>query len=464
MQSIDQVYAALKEVGAPVSSRDDVERLYKGQMAEVLDFVATHLRGRKAVASARGAIQAHREEARSGTATSLEQVDPLYTRAQRAKAKVKTSEIALQKLEDAYKKQVQTTSELENEYAKLQKELESQRSTALLLSILERKENIRKMRFDEILQLLEKLRAKIKDADTTIGNTEEPVSPTEAPTKPIRAEHTRDTLAALQAYSLRLSRLSASAKDGALPARTKATETRLLNAIARAMGSSADDPAVVRKYEECRESAKARARQTLEYRSPLPVGQPDEDLSAISERVRQKEVELQALSDKAAALTLACARALQSDTIFANETAPQLKDALHKEAAAAQGYIDVLRLSINHRARTEESTRDIDGDGHSLSDGRSFSQVLADIEQTFTDAQETESFLTEARKLISPDPDTVETHKALATSYAKEESEVSSRLQTLLERKSTKAEAGHVLIKDIERLIAEVAIIADSHI
>ena len=54
----------------------------------------------------------HREEARSGTATSLEQVDPLYTRAQRAKAKVKTSEIALQKLEDAYKKQVQTTSEL----------------------------------------------------------------------------------------------------------------------------------------------------------------------------------------------------------------------------------------------------------------------------------------------------------------------------------------------------------------
>ena len=57
-------------------------------------------------------VNRHREEARSGTATSLEQVDPLYTRAQRAKAKVKTSEIALQKLEDAYKKQVQTTSEL----------------------------------------------------------------------------------------------------------------------------------------------------------------------------------------------------------------------------------------------------------------------------------------------------------------------------------------------------------------
>ena len=51
----------------------------------------------------------------------------------------------------------------------------------------------------------------------------------------------------MQAHSLRLSRLSVSAKDGALPARTKATETRLLHAIAHTMESSTDDPEVIRK-------------------------------------------------------------------------------------------------------------------------------------------------------------------------------------------------------------------------
>ncbi|KAI0325267.1 hypothetical protein GY45DRAFT_1312441 [Cubamyces sp. BRFM 1775] len=462
MQSVDHVYAALREAGAPVSGREDVERLYKGQMAELLDFVATHVRGRKAVASARGAIQAHREQAR--TLTSLEQVDPLYTRAQRARANVKTSEVALHKFEDAQKKQVQIISELENECAKLQKELEGQRSTALLLAILERKENIRKKRFDEILQLLKRLKEKMGEADTTIGKEKGPVPSYDAPTEPVRAEHTRDTIAALQAHSLRLSRLSVSAKDGALPARTKTSETRLLNAIARAMGSSIDDPEVVQTFERCREAAKARARQALEYRSPLPTEQPDEDLHTISERVRQKEAELQVLIDKAAALTLACARALQADTIFANETAPQLKEALHKEATAAQGYLDVLRLSINHRAQPGEPTESPDSESGSLNDGRSVSQVLADIEQAFTDAREIESFLTEARKLISPNADTVESHRALAASYTKEESEISSRLQSLLERKSAKAEAGQVLVGDIERLIAEVAIIADSHI
>ena len=61
---------------------------------------------------------------------------------------------------------------------------------------------------------------------------------------------------------------------------------------------------------------------------------------------------------------------MSQDTIFANETAPQLKDALHKEATAAQGYLDILRLSINRRAQAGEPTKSFDGESHSLNDGR----------------------------------------------------------------------------------------------
>ncbi len=48
--------------------------------------------------------------------------------------------------------------------------------------------------------------------------------------------------------------------------------------------------------------------------------------------------------------------------------------------------------------------------------------------------------------------------------YVKEETELSDRVQKLLERKAKKTEAGQLLIQDIERLVAEVGIISGGHI
>lgn len=48
--------------------------------------------------------------------------------------------------------------------------------------------------------------------------------------------------------------------------------------------------------------------------------------------------------------------------------------------------------------------------------------------------------------------------------YAKEEIELSERVRKLLERKAKKTDAGHLLIQDIERLVAEVGIISGGHI
>ncbi|KAI0350561.1 hypothetical protein OH77DRAFT_1412853 [Trametes cingulata] len=452
MSSIDRVYAALKDLDAPMPDREALERLYKGRMAEVLDFVATSVKGRKETAAARDAIQMHREGSRGGGVGSQDETDPLYARVRRAEARVKNAQIALAHSEETCQKHAGRVLELEGEAAALQKELEDKRLSTLLLSVLERKEKIRKERFQEILRLLEQLRY-------SSGDDVAPPTPTST-AKPVRAEYTRDTLAALQAHSLRLSRLASLAKDSSLPALINEAETRLRAAVASFMELSVDDPQVLAAYETCVAVAKSRARLNVEYRSPLPDGEPPEDLQEMSDRIIEKEHELQSLADRAAALTLASARALQADAAFRQETAPQLKDALQTEAAASQGYVDALRLSIVNRPRAEAAGG---FPGKDLSGGRSFEKTLSDIEQMFNEARDTESFVAAADALISPDPVSVQQHSEAAASYAKDEAEVSGRIQKLLARKAAKADAGRVLIEDIERLIAEVGIIAETH-
>lgn len=48
--------------------------------------------------------------------------------------------------------------------------------------------------------------------------------------------------------------------------------------------------------------------------------------------------------------------------------------------------------------------------------------------------------------------------------HVKEKTELSDRVQKLLERKAKKTEAGQLLIQDIERLVAEVGIISGGYI
>ncbi|KAI8996299.1 hypothetical protein BD414DRAFT_454863 [Trametes punicea] len=457
MRSIDEVYAALKAAGAPVSTCEDFERLYQGRMADILDFVSTHVQGRKAVNSARSAIQTHRERGRS-SATTHDDIDPLHTRVQRASARVNSTAVTLDRLEEVRKEQSRVMTDLEDDAAVLQNELEGKRLTVLLLSVLERKESIRKARFKEILRLLDELREKSKRTSTLQESQNCTLKSPESNAKFPHAEYTRDALAALQAHSVRLAHLSSLARDGTLASKTKAAEARLLNTIAHTLDLNADDPEVILAHEKCLVAAKSRARHNIEYRSPLPTSPAIDDLYEVSERIAQKEAELQDLADQASALTLACAQALQASATFTQKTAPELIEALKKEASSAQGYVDALRLSVVNRTSAPSSEAILKD--RNLSQGRTFSQTLADIESMFTKTQETESFLKEVEKLVSPNPAVAESHRATADSYAQAEAEVSDKVRKLLERKAAKADAGRILIEDIERLIAEVAIIA----
>ncbi|KAI0673238.1 hypothetical protein C8Q78DRAFT_1023750 [Trametes maxima] len=451
----NHILVCLERVGAPQITREDMDRLYKGRMADVLDFTAAHLVGRTAAASARATIQAHREGTKVTQAGVKEDVDPQETQVRRASARVHNARVAFERAEESRKKHASAVGDLETQAEALQGQLKDKQLTEALLSVLERKERIRQERLDQISRLLETLREKVGRTGPVPSDSINQLPSPPSPPKHIRAEYTRDTIAALQAHSLRISRLFAIAQGGQLPARTKEAEGGLLNAVAQSMGLSPDHLEVVSTYRQHVAAAKARARENLEYRSPLPTDHPSNDLSEISERIIQQEHTLQSLADRSAALTLACARALQADVAFIQEAVPHLEDSLAAEATATEGYVDAFRLSIVNRPR--EATRQY---GKSLSCGWSFEKTLVDIERTFSEARDTEAFLASTHTLLSPDLEAIEAHSALAASYASEEAEHSARVQKLLARKAAKADAGRVLIDDIERLAAEVDIVA----
>ncbi|KAI0819440.1 hypothetical protein BC628DRAFT_1332859 [Trametes gibbosa] len=454
--SPDEVYAALREVDAPLPTREDMDRLYQGRMVQILQFVASNVVGRKSVASARRAIHASCGQSRIASAPSVQKADSLHLRVQRAEARVNNTRMAVENLEAELQKPSRSLTRLEGEVDRLQSGLQDKRITTLLLSVLQQKEEIRKQRFEEISQFIHELRSVFKPCMAQLepdllecGST--------IPGTCQRTEYTRDALASLQSHSIRLTRLSGLAEAEILATRANKLEASLFEVVARSMHSYTGDPEVVYARERICAGARIRAASSIQYHSPIPEATHMEEFEDVYQRIAEKELNLQNLADRAAALTLACARLLRKDHAFVQDTAPQLNEALEGEAAAAQGHVDAQRLSIINRPRAADATGSLKRD--SITHGRSFCQTLSVIEHRFTETRDTEAFLNQANSLIGPDSTAVQRNAAIAETYAHEEKTVSRCVENLLERKTAKADAGRALVQDIERLIAEVGII-----
>ncbi|KAI1796042.1 hypothetical protein LXA43DRAFT_988074 [Ganoderma leucocontextum] len=456
----EEIRASLRDMGAPEISEEDFARLYKGRMLEVLDIVSCNVVGRNRVASARTAIQQFRELSNARRLHVEHDTDPMSTSARRADSHLKNARASLTAIQTSREEQVQSLSSLEREEMELQKILEDKRRTALLLSVLEHKEKIRNNRFVDIAMLLEELRRKTNRTKTRSLN-DSPPRELRTQTKAQRAEHTRDTLSALQSYALRVSRLSQRTQETSSPSRVKKAEERLLQAVTASLSSTTEDEKVVSTFQTLCAAGKSQARPSVVYRSALPPEtEKAEDLQELTLRVHEKEDELQGLFDHSAALTVTCAQSLQTITNFANETSPALRDGLREESNSAQGHVDLLRLSVINRRETPTVPNTIDG----LSRGQSFDAVLETIQRQATESQDTEQFLREIETLIAPGPASRGGYESLIEHYVKEESELSERVKKLLERKAEKSEVGQLLIQDIERLVAEVGIISGAHV
>ncbi|KAI0722306.1 hypothetical protein C8T65DRAFT_565055, partial [Cerioporus squamosus] len=436
----------LRAVNAPSISDSDFARLYKGKLAEVIDLVAHSVVGRGEATAARAMIQQQRDSSTRMKPQSHQETDPLYNDSKRSEARSKSARILVES-------EQKTRAAEQSQKHDLQLSLEDKRLTSLLLSILERKEKIRKERFAEIAKLIEDLRYVVCNILST-STQPESLSLKATMKPPRRTEYTNDVLAALQAHSLRVSHIAASANGQPSPSRVQEAERRLLQAVALSKGVTVDVAEV--SYQELLTLGRNQALQRVRYKSPIPAEREMEDIEEITQRISEKEAELQRLADHSAALTLACAQSLQVVSHFVKEATPALRDSLQEEAGTAQGHTDTLRLSVVNRLRAPAGCPP----GESLSGGQTLPATISNLERTVKRAQATEAFTRDVNRLISPDPAKVEEHAALIESHNAEEAEVSGRITRLLERKAKKAAVGQTLVQDIERLVAETASIA----
>ncbi|TFK79706.1 hypothetical protein K466DRAFT_605937 [Polyporus arcularius HHB13444] len=369
---------ALRTVNAPVISESDFARLYKGELAEIIDLLAHSVVGRSATNSARGMIQLKRDSSTHTTPLSHQDTDPLYSAAIRADSQLKNARILVENEKKTRTDYSHKVRDLEHEQYKLRASLQDKRVTSLLLAILERKEKIRQERFAEVAKLLESLRQKSKTTNK-VAIKSEPLS-LKATLRPVRTDYTKDVLSALQAHSLRVGRLSAQANlnGQSSSSRVEEAEQRLLQAVTRPKGSDVNDADVSSTYQQLLASARNQALHRVRYRSPIPADREIEDIGEVAQRISDKEEELQRLADQSAALTLACAQALQVVSHFTKEATPALRVTLQDEADAAQRHVDTLRLSVVNRPRSSPGRPP----GESLGGGQTLSATISTLERT----------------------------------------------------------------------------------
>ncbi|KAH9927094.1 uncharacterized protein BXZ73DRAFT_78578 [Epithele typhae] len=235
-------------------SEEDFTRLYKGKLANVLDFIAQSVQGRARVAAARGEVQRERE----GIVRNHQTNDPLHAAARRADSRLKNARISLEEMQKSHseqKKNIEMLGEISNhvpilethlkavehEELRLRASLEQKIRTSLLLDILERKENIRSQRFSEISQLLTDLREKEMAEETaSVASSSISFGLTKVP----RTENTSDVLSTLQSHAVRISQLEKASRLSKGPTSMIEAETQMLDAVAHSLDLPPDDPRV----------------------------------------------------------------------------------------------------------------------------------------------------------------------------------------------------------------------------
>ncbi|KAH9942116.1 hypothetical protein B0H21DRAFT_526913 [Amylocystis lapponica] len=444
-------------------TREEFTRLYKGPLADVLRFVAEHIKGRVSVASARDAIQQMREAGKGKGRSDVGKSS--YDRAQAAAVRLSGARSSLESVQEALNDRQQSIADLQRKADKVQATLEDKRLDLLLLSVLEKKETLRGERFAQIAVLLARLREEVVAQNKT-SQTHESSMPELSPPlwTPINAENTRDVLAMLHAHHVSLARL-ASRPD---PGQKKSGENALQAAVASVMGLPEDDSKVVAACEKCLRLARIRAADNLRYRPPLDSSTPlsNVGLDTVLQRVMAKEQALQRLSDSSIAFGLSSAHSLQSMLNFSSVTVPELRASLKEQEAAAHGYVDVLRLSIANRERASERQDQSSAQDTLpwLNASKSWDRVLADVQNDLEQAHTKETFLRAVLPRGTDDSgadgdDTARETGALIDAYRNRQAKVDERITKLLTRKLEKAHVGDVLVKNIERLVAEVSVL-----
>ncbi|KAJ3802085.1 hypothetical protein GGU11DRAFT_766703 [Lentinula aff. detonsa] len=418
-QSSSTIYTSLTNLGLPkdLVTLNDFLRVYRhgGPLSDAILFFSEHFKGRECVNEARRDLL-DITESRGESRTKLSKCSERPERS--------PGDVALSRLAKAKKDMGVYSSMLQD---KLRAGEEAEIHVNTLKYQLSKKEKERIERFEEIGRSLVELRKNKKL--TQIPNLEQikyeaniqESSNREAFTFASKLNlkkprHTRDALIILNAYHLRLAKLSAhpspsynhgasqAARDtashthtttsthpptsgraplGRNPVRTPsvvatnnassfrsenitATESQLRGLVAQKLGveDGGDDPEIGRVFHGFVKIAKARTLQRIKYTSSMGIidaqNAPEtisgKELDRLATEVNQKVTALQDASGVSLNLAYGVEEAFVCITNFKTTTIPALRESLRSQSQSIRGYIDCLRAHI-----VTETGRDVQG-------------------------------------------------------------------------------------------------------
>ncbi|KAJ7621246.1 hypothetical protein FB45DRAFT_1062262 [Roridomyces roridus] len=299
---MDSTYSALSSLGAPVTL-NEFTQIYKGPLADILDFFGEHLVGRRGAATARSQIL---------SLQSTSNLKQPRTDADRAVARLgsasKACEVYGGELDERLTKSEATQAKLDS----LGRELARKKRVLLLLGVIEAKERVRIGRVEELGRRIAGEQSTVRRVALEPKGVKQLVLP--AP----RVSNVKDCLATLHSLSIRKT-----------PPEDEATR-RLRAVVTRRF----DDADVERIMNQCVSFARGKSsprRDSLEARMKLS---------------EEKARELQTLVDLWTMLQRLCESYVASRKEFVQSISPALGQSLRENTCSAKGYMDVLRAAI----------------------------------------------------------------------------------------------------------------------
>ncbi|THH20955.1 hypothetical protein EW146_g520 [Bondarzewia mesenterica] len=414
------VHDALKALGgAPPITQDELTRLCQGAFGDALLFLVQHVRGRSETRDARMRVQALRDR------HALRDVDVEWARLGKAEYDVNAGAHRVRQLQAALEEHQTVLATSQKEAERLQMALVQKRRAAMLLDTLERKEEIRKRRVEELGRLMRELSTKprenLKDDDKN------PLPSRPAIDQPKRSVSsltliTQDTLSHLHAYHIAHAKMAMRKPKAQDQDPTRRLERCLAKVI---LPPSAD---VVQAWRDRLISvAYRRATIRLAYvrpHHPPPTSEPEATLARIITQFKDT--------------TAPFLRTLQSDETTATAT---------KDFLFALHHSIIITALLQHPSPPHPSSPTGSSESN-WTDALRHTRSMLDREHT------TATFLSRtshALKATNPDP-----HSNSNSNSTVPSTDTHARLTARLQHKLAKSNAGAQLVRDVREARAEV--------
>ncbi|KAJ6598466.1 hypothetical protein DFH09DRAFT_58376 [Mycena vulgaris] len=418
-------YTALSSLGAPVTV-EEFTRLYNGPLADALHFLSEHVIGRQKAASARIILLRSQEERAK---SNLKQPDTTRSTGDKAVARLSSAKQT---------SEVYTIADADN----LQKKLDHKRRLLLLLQVLEAKQNLRTKRIEEMT-------GTINDLRTSVGQSRKEIvsfaNPPEMPSLAwSRISNSRDSMADLHNYGIRLSRLLEPPASG--------NETlRLQRVVARSLGPNHPDTA--RALEQCI----SYARTLVDHKLQSKIQRRSADIRQLEVKLhsnKEKELKVQKLVDLSTALRTLCDQHAASIVDFTEILSHSLRRSLKEESRLSKGHVDISRsLMVADRPAEPRETPSFLGlvtQVFRMHGNVKVRNILDEFERVIKQSHR-------RFNLVDPDrlPRPVVADTALIDEYRSNTQTAHDRATKLLTRKAEKAVMGRSLASDVEALLRE---------